>query len=309
VGPLAVRVGGGALAAARAREATTAMAMFDQLTADPFIEGPRAVQEYWCAKTEAAGQAYGVVEVRGAKWFKISPEHNEKINKILAENASWYGGEITDGMRTTLRQVGGALGPIMRAWQRAVRPAGAAGPWTIAEGQAVLRMFVLQAWADALRGSSWMYAAVPSPADREKSVRDVANWTRALMFHVKQQFVRYSKDRIAQVLQQRAELERTSVVQEFSAITDPDMRAAYIATKQLKIGRWARGANIRKLDPDQFDFETEQRHKMGIVDAPVDPVLLEGAAVAAGQDFGFADLGGAPEDGYDANQAAAGDDY
>lgn len=312
IGPLAVRAGGGALAAARAREATAAMAMFDQITADPFIDGPRTVQEYWCAKTEAAGKTYGVTEVRGAKWFKISQEHNEKINKILAENANWYAGEITDGTRATLQKIGAALGPIMRAWLRAVRPgSGAAGPWTGAEAQAVLRMFVLQAWADALLGSSWMYADIASPGDRENTVRDVANWTRALMFHVRQQYMRYSKERIAQVLQQRAELERTSVVKEFSEITDPDMRAAYIATKQLKIGRWARGANIRKLDPDQYEFEVEQRHKMGIVDAPVDPILLEGAAAAApgGQDFGFGDLGAAPEAGYDANQAAEGDDY
>jgi hypothetical protein len=48
---------------------------------------------------------------------------------------------------------------------------------------------------------------------------------------------------------------------------------------------------------------------MGIVDAPVDPILLEGAGAApAANDFGFGEVG-APEDGYDVNQGAEGDDY
>lgn len=289
----------------------TVMGVFNQITEDPFISGPRTIQEYWCAKTEAAGQSYAVVKVNGAKWFNISPIHNEKLNKILSDNAAWFSDEITDGMRTILRRIGLSLGPVLRAWQRAVRPAPvSSGPWTVTEAQAVLRMFVLQSWADALNITSWMYADVPNAAEHGSIARGVANWTRRLMLsHVKIQFVRYSKERIAQVLQQRAELERTSVVQEFSSIADPDSRAAFIAMKQLKIGRWAKGADIRKLDPSLYEAEVEQRHKMGIIDAPVDHTLIEGVGAPADTGFGFADLGGAPEDGYDASQAADGDDY
>ena len=110
--------------------------------------------------------------------------------------------------------------------------------------------------------------------------------------------MRYSEEEIKRTLQQKAELERTSVVMEFKDIKDDDERAAQLQLKRMKIGRWAVGENIKKLDPDIYDFETEQRHKMGIVEAPVDPLLLEGTAAAGGQDFGFGALNAAPEDGY-----------
>jgi hypothetical protein len=146
-----------------------------------------------------------------------------------------------------------------------------------------------------------MYDGVAQPAQREKISAEVSDWTRALMFHVKNQYVKYSKERIRQILQQRAELERTSVVEEFENIKDDDQRAATLLQKKFGIGRWAMGKNIQKLDPDRFEFENEQRRRMGIVDAPVDPILLEGAGAAAGNDYGFG-LDAGPEDGYDVAQ-------
>jgi hypothetical protein len=131
------------------------------------------------------------------------------------------------------------------------------------------------------------------------------------MIHAKQQFIRFSDDRVRQIIQQQAEMERSSIVKEFSDIRDDEQRAAEIAKKQFRIGRWARGANLTKLDANRFDEEIEQRRAMGIVDAPVDPILLEGGAAAAGgaEDFGFRT--GAPEEGsaYDVDQAADGDNY
>ena len=216
---------------------------------------------------------------------------------------------MTDEMRPVLRRVGQAIGPLMRAWQRAVRPGPESGPWTVEEAQTVLRCFVFQIWRDALTGSSWVYRDVGSTAIRESTIGQIVTWTRGLMRHAKQQFIRYSKERIQQVLQQRAELERTTIVEEFKAIKDDDLRVAYNITKQLKIGRWGRGSNVHNLDADQFEFESEQRRRMGVVDAPVDPALLEGAARAAAavEDFGLGG-GGGEEDGYDVNQGAAGDD-
>ena len=110
-------------------------------------------------------------------------------------------------------------------------------------------------------------------------------------------------------MQDRAQLDRETIVKEFADNKDEDSRAAQLMHKQLGIGRFAMGANINTLTAGRFEFEMEQRHRMGIVDAPVDPSLLAApAAGAAGEDFGFA-LAGGPEDGYDANQGADGDDY
>jgi hypothetical protein len=159
--------------------------------------------------------------------------------------------------------------------------------------------------------NSWMVRDVVTPAERENTVRRVGEWTSALLKHVKQQFVRYSKDRIRQILQQRAELERTSVVEEFEAIKDDDQRAAELIKKQLRIGRWGVGGQSwNKYDPDTFEFENEQRKRMGIVDLPVDPILIGPAAAGAGhQDYGLALIAGPPEEGFDMNQAADGDEY
>ena len=130
------------------------------------------------------------------------------------------------------------------------------------------------------------------------------------MVHVKQQFVKFSKETIKRILQDRASLDRETIVQEFESIKDDDERAAQLMMKQFRIGRWAIGTNFQKFDADLFEFEAEQRHRMGIVDAPVDPVLLEGSGggPAGVEDYGF-NLAAAPEDGYDMNQGADGDDY
>ena len=123
------------------------------------------------------------------------------------------------------------------------------------------------------------------------------------MFHVKQQFVRYSKETIKRILQDRAGLERDTIVEEFESIKDDDVRAAELLKKQFRIGRWAGGANLQKYDADTFEFENEQRKRMGIMDKLVEQIVPEVANA-----FGFgADAG--PEEGYDVAQGADGDDY
>lgn len=312
VGPSVPRTGG-KVDSARAREITVAFDMLEKVTADPFIEGPRVLQEYWCAKAEAAGSAFAITKVNGARWFKISKDHSERLARLMTENSMWYGGSVTEGMMPVLRRIAVVLGPLLRVWIRSVRPAADSqqdGPWTMAEAQMVLRALIMQVWRDATSTTSWMYREVAAPADREAAVIGMANWTRALMAgHVKQQFMRYSNEEVKRIMQQRSELERTSVVEEFQAIKDDDQRAAELIKKQLRIGRWGTAAKgFGKYDPDLFEFESEQRHRMGIVEAPVDPVLLIGAAAPAAEDFGLG-AGGAPEEGYDANQGADGDDY
>jgi len=291
-----VPTGTGKAALARAREAVTAMSMFDTLTEDPFIEGPRALQEYWCAKVQAAAAGYTVTKVTGAAWANLSRKHNELINKLVSDNSLWFAGDVTAGMRPVLAAMAKAIGPPLRIWIQRVRPDATVGsPWTLAEAQLLLRTMVLEAWRDSLTTTSPVHTAV-------------ADWTRALMFHVKQQFMRFSKETIKRILQDRAGLERDTIVEEFESIKDDDVRAAELLKKQFRIGRWAGGANLQKYDADTFEFESEQRKRMGIVDAPVDPILLEGAAPAANA-YGFGDLAAGPEDGYDVGQGADGDDY
>jgi hypothetical protein len=312
IGPLQA-TGTGRQEVARAREAIAAMAMFDTMTEDPFVEGPRVLQEYWCAKVISAAVNYSVKDVRGALWSKISRKHDELISKLVFNNYVWYAGTLTKGAQDILKSIPKTVGPLLRAWTLQIRPSTSpAGTsyWTVAEAQLLLRTLVLQAWRDALITTSTAYSEIAEPMKREAASASVADWTRSLMFHVKNQFMRFSKETIKRVLQDRAQLERETIVGEFEAIKDDDERAAELIKKTLRIGRWGQGANVKKLDADQFEFETEQRHRMGIVDAPVDPILLEGAAAPpAGENFGLGGGNAGPEDGYDANQAADGDDY
>lgn len=300
VGPFVPRQAG-KVGEARAREATNAFRVFDTITEDPYIEGPRLIQEYWCTKTSATGRGFGITTVAGAKWFKISQEHNERINKLLGENTSWYAGAIPDAMRPVLVHVSTALAPFMKVWIAAVRP----NKWSTEEMQMILQTIVLHVWRDAVSTTSWMYDGIVVAADREAIASAMANWTRALLLHVKQQALKYSKETIRQILQQRAELERTSVVKEFEEIRDDDLRAAELIKKNFRIGRWGVGKNLQKYDADLFEFESEQRVRMGIADLPVDPLLLEGAGQPAGQpagqDYGFGAMGG-PEEGYNVEQ-------
>jgi hypothetical protein len=317
IGPLVPRAPG-RVGEARAREATTAMTMFETLTADPFVEGPRAVQEYWCAKSESAARGFKITEmprliaITTGQRQPIAPAHRARLSSILRENAEWYAAGMSDPARTVIGQLAKVLGPMMRLWMERVRPSyghGEDGAWTLAEAQLILRLLILQAWADVVTPTSWMYAGLTTAAERDTVASELSNWTRGLMFHVKQQFIRFSDEQIRQVLQQRSALERASIVKEFEDVKDEDEQAAMRMTKMLGIGRWAVGAkNLRQYDADIFEFEASQRLRMGIVDTAVEVVQLEGAGAPGGEDFGFA-LAGGPEDGYDVNQGADGDDY
>lgn len=309
LGPLVPTVAG-RLGELRAREAATALATFDAMTEDPFLEGPRAIQEYWCAKTQAIAEGFRVKEAPVTRWFKKAAKgsHVERINKIVMGNFAWYGAEaaLPEEARGIIRSIGRTLGPLVHDWTSFVRPAKEEGAvWGLVEAQTVLRALVMAVWQEAVSAASWMYDEVAGDAIRDTTAGAVADWSRALMIHAKQQFVRYSGEQIRQTLQQRAEVERTAVVNEILGQADDDLRAAEFLKKTFRIGRWALGKNLRAYDVDLLDAEVEQRRAQGIVDTAIDPVLLESQVLAASMALGVPP----PEDGYDVNQGAAGDDY
>ena len=290
VGPLVPRQAGKE-GERRSRDATVAFETFESITQDPFVEGPRALLEYWCTKVSATGRGFGVTSVSGAKWFKISPIHNELLNKLLAENASWYSGTLHETARQILLRVSDTIAPFLKTWLYYVRP----GSWKVDEACLVLRTIIYMVWCDAVSTTSWLYQDITSAADREAAASSISDWTRALMLHAKVQVMKYSKERIKQILQERAELERTSVVKEFEDIKDEDQRAAELIKKSFSIGRWSMGKNLQKYNSELFEFEMGQRIRMG------DP-----APAPSGLDYGLG-TAGAPESGYDVTQIAEDD--
>ena len=297
IGPV---VGGGK----RGTEAAAALATFLTVTEEPFLQGPRVLQEYWCAKAMAAGTATSIVTAKGSKWFRISKQHSDLINKMLTENAIWFTEAIQEGSKIALRLMATALGPVLRSWTDHVKPSPSLSGWTVTEAQILLRTLVYQVWRDAIVSTSRLWTPLPSPLD---GAAQMANWTRSLMLHVKKHYIRYSKDRIQQVLQQIADLDRESIVKEFRDSNDEDVLGAMIFMKQQGIGRWAVQATTKKYDADLFEFEATQREAQGRGAAPpVDPAgLLEGEMAVAPviNDFG-AMAGPAVEDGYNVAQQA-----
>jgi hypothetical protein len=180
------------------------------------------------------------------------------------------------------------------------------GIWDTKDAQMLLHTFVYQVWFDAITPTSWMYESNIASSNLDETAAGMVEWTTTLMIHSGRQFIKYSDDQIRTTLQRRAEMERTSIVEEFSSITDPDERAAALILKQFRIGRWARGQNIQSLDADTYEFETEKRHRMGFVDPPVDPLLLGEGEQSRGGRYGLGGQGGGNEDGFDMDQGEAG---
>ena len=262
---------------AAASEMVTAQQILDTMVADPFVEGPRVIQEYWCAKPEAAGRTWAVEKVDGSRWFRaMPPSHKTLLNKILSDNANWYPDTLTDAMRDVLQHIGQTLGPVMTAWIQAVRPPLVnSGVWTIEEARLLLRTLVLQVWRDAVSTDSWMYTAVSDTTSRTTIAHTMAVWARRLMsVHAKQQFTRLSAEESQRTLQQRSEMERTSVVMQFDRLNDDDLREAERHKMRFRMGRWAIAAGgFGGYNAELMEFEEGQRGMMGVGDASVEQVL------------------------------------
>jgi len=293
----------------RGTQAAAAMATFLSITEDPFLQGPRVLQEYWTAKAMAAATGTKIMTAKGSKWFRISKQHSELIDKMLKENADWFSEGMRDATKDALRSVAMSLGPALRAWLRSVKPAplGAVNGWTVTEAQILLRSLVYQVWRDAVSSTSPLWTSLAS-SSAVYGAAQVANWTRELMLHVKKQYVRYSKDRIQQVLQQIADLDRESIVKEFRDSKDNDLLGAMLFMKQQGIGRWGIQATTKKYDADLFEFEATQREAQGRgAEQPVDPANGDIAAAEAPVVNDYGVMGGpAVEEGY--NMAQGDDD-
>ena len=293
----------------RGSQAAAAMATFLSVTEDPFLQGPRVLQEYWTAKAMAAATGTKIMTAKGSKWFRISKQHSELIDKMLKENADWFSEGLRDATRGALRSVAMSLGPALRAWGASVKPAPLTfvNGWTVTEAQILLRTLVYQVWRDAVSSTSPLWTSLASSSAVDGAAQ-VANWTRELMLHVKKQYVRYSKDRIQQVLQQIADLDRESIVKEFRDSKDNDLLGAMLFMKQQGIGRWGIQATTKKYDADLFEFEATQREAQGRgAEPPVDPANGDVAAAEAPVINDYGVMGGpAVEEGY--NMAQGDDD-
>jgi hypothetical protein len=251
---------------------TGVMKMLVDLTADPFVEGPRLIQEYLCASVNAVATKFAIDSIKGAPWAGLARPIDETMTKVLQKNAAWSVG--VSATPESLRRMVITLTPAISTWIKVVRPASDL-VWTVDQAQKVLLTLILDAWASS--GVSTEFMA-------------------ALLKHARSQSKKYSTEDVKRLLQLRAAEERALILSEFDSIKDEDQRAVARTLKNLGIGRWAIGKNITKLDAGVLLFEEEQRRKMGITDEDgVAPVTM-------------GDEEPVDEEGYDVNQGADGDD-
>jgi hypothetical protein len=184
------------------------------------------------------------------------------MTQVLQQNAVVVSDE---GVKTLVA----ALSPAINTWIKVVRPSSDPA-WSTEWAQKLLLTLVLDAWATSGMSAESM---------------------RTLLKHARAQTKKYSNEEVKRLLQQRAAAERALILSEFDSIKDEDQRAVTRTLKNLGIGRWAIGKNIRTLDPDVLDFEEQQRLKMGVVEP------------------GFGDAAEeVVEDGYDVDQAGGDDE-
>ena len=232
------------------------------LTADPFVEGPRLIQEYLCATVNVVATKSAILTIKGASWAGIARPIDETMTQVLQQNAVVVSDEGVKKLVAT-------LAPAINTWIKVVRPSSDPA-WSTEWAQKLLLTLVLDAWATSGMSAESM---------------------RTLLKHARAQTKKYSNEEVKRLLQQRATAERALILSEFDSIKDEDQRAVTRTLKNLGIGRWAIGKNIRTLDPDVLDFEEQQRLKMGVVEP------------------GFGDAAEEViEDGYDVDQAGGDDE-
>ena len=209
-----------------------------KLTTDPFVEGPRLIQEYLCATVNVVATKSAIVSIKGASWAGIARPIDETMTQVLQQNAV-----VASDEAVAMRKLVVALSPAINTWIKVVRPS-SDPEWSAEWAQKLLLTLVLDAWATSGVSTEFM---------------------RSLLQHARTQTKKYSDEEVKRMLQQRAAAERALILSEFDSIKDDDQRAVTRTLKNLGIGRWAIGKNIRNLDEGVLLFEEEQRRKMGII--------------------------------------------
>lgn len=261
------------------------LAHFDTLLADPWIEGPSQIQEYWCAKVSAAASGVSITAVKGQIWSLLAREHREDVDKLVKANAEWTEEEVTPEMGEVLTTLASRIAPCIRVWKTHVR---ASKLLTTEYARLFLKTIVLNAWYEAL--------------DSGGVEQQIALWTINLIIHSGEQTIRFSAEEIKRVLQERAAKERVTIVKEFEDAGDQDSRAVMLLLKQHKIGRWGEGKNLTKYDKERYVNEKEQRGRMDVMDSTVagaaNPASTLGIDLDAG-DLGEMTAGGGEFEGED----------
>lgn len=270
---------------------------FDLLLADPWIEGPSQIQEYWCAKVSTAAMGTQITEVKGQIWSLLARAHRDDVNALVETNADWTNEEMTKDMSGILVRLSENIAPYIKVWKSYIR-SNTSPLLTTKAAILLLKTIIFNGWAEALDTTT--YYEVEEEMKETVSIK-ISKWLVDLIFHSAKQTIRFSAEEIKQVLQERAAKERVTIVKEFEDLKDDESRAVALEMKRRKIGRWGEGKNLTKYDKDRYLAEKDQRGKMQVDSTVAGAVntASELGIVLEGDDFGEMDAGGGEFEGED----------
>jgi hypothetical protein len=285
----------------------------ERLTEEPFYQGPNEINKHWVIGLQrlasrysemvfGAGAWFGSGErnklFNGTKWFgkQVSQRHSAKFEEMIQRilgatqdsQKELNKPETRDSSSKVTNQLATYMGRLMHFWTNSMV---SFKVWGVSEEEIryMLRWLVLSSIESLLLIESPLYLTIPKDATKSQIQRILLAWTKATFTEGRKQFDLFgmTEEEVRLAILDAREKEKITVIKEIDDEKDPDLRAAALVQKNLKIGRWAIGTskNLSSYNAEFWDFLQDQRDKIGRVDntngrpAPV-------AEDAVGYDFG-----------------------
>lgn len=279
----------------------------DIITQNPFSTGIDAIMNAIISPMLQKAQAYmistvtslrnvkergktDVIFARGIKqWMKISGEHTQLLNQIMAHHSELINGGSVE-MREVCKRVGMEFGRWMRMWKTTIFEESLLG-FTETEAQYVLRYVIVHLLRQITNTQSWYYKDLPKEEgkpkpDVETTAKDVIVFLAESMEQTAINLRLPTQKELEEILLKRAEIERNYIIDVFDKLDD-DEKPLEKLQKKLGLGKWAMGRNVRDYSVELFEHDRAQRIQMGLRDLPA---IAEGRKTR--EEFGFAAIGG-----------------
>jgi hypothetical protein len=237
-----------------------------------------------------------------AKWFpSVTLSHKQLMEKIWKEESlitqralerleEFNDGEsdIVETVIMALNRFALALGAILDVWANEFRPGRGmnAEEYTMA-----LRWTVVSALLSLLTASSPLYAGSPSMTATSKAVEYMRVWVLEALDIYGKAVSKYqlTADQVRAAEEARAEMERNMFIADMDK-QEREGRKLELIKKGLGIGKWAAGRILSTLNPEGYEFEREQRARMGLPEFDSYITGMEAGAAAGENPYGFMDL-------------------
>ena len=235
-----------------------------------------------------------------AKWFpSVTLSHKQLIEKIWKEESlittralerleEFNDGDadIINTILIALERFTTALGAVLDIWVNEFRP----GRGMNAEEYIMsLRWTVLSALLSLLTASSPLYAGSPSATATSKAVDFMRVWILEALDIYGKAVSKYqlTADQVRAAEESRAEMERNMFIADMDK-QEREGRKLELIKKGLGIGKWAASRILSTLNPEGYEFEREQRARMGLPE--FDSYITGMEAGVAENPYGFMDL-------------------